>query len=185
MSETPLKCMFDTVVFNRILDGQLSLASLGQHVVAYATHVQRDELQNTTDDVRRADLMQVFHEVVTEAVHTTSFVLDASKLDEAKLKERMVPTASMVWGTSKWGQAKWTDAAESLYPMLRSDLDRLEVKANNVQDALIADTAIRSGYVLITDDGNLATVTKHYGGVCHSVKELTQLLNSIRQGKEG
>jgi hypothetical protein len=61
------------------------------------------------------------------------------------------------------------------------ELDRLEPKPNNVQDALIADTAIRGGYVLITDDGNLATVTKQYGGACHSVKELTQSLDSIHK----
>lgn len=43
----PLKCMFDTNVFNRIVDNITLLNSLIGPVTAHATHVQRDEINNT------------------------------------------------------------------------------------------------------------------------------------------
>jgi predicted nucleic acid-binding protein len=172
MSKASLKCMFDTNVFNRLLDGAASLATFGQHVIPFATAVQRKELQNTPDASRRAQLMEVFHEAVASSVETESLVMDTSGLGEAKLSEnRIVHTSSGAWGAVNWGEFYWS-GNESLYPKLRAELDRIEVKSNNVQDALIADTAIRGGYVLITDDRNLATVTKENGGRCFSVSEL-------------
>ncbi len=175
MSKKPLKCMFDTNVFNRILDGELSLAALGQDVIAHATHVQRDELQKTRDEARRQGLLRVFREAVTDSVKTKTFVLDVSRLDEGKVTtERMVPTSSAVYGVSPYGESKYGGEDSGLYSTLRGELDRLEEKENNVHDALIADTAIKGGYVLITDDGNLAKVTKQHGGVCLSVKDLSQ-----------
>ena len=47
-------------------------------------------------------------------------------------------------------------------------------KKNNVEDALIAETAIKDGYVLVTDDEHLATVAKKYHGECLSVEEFWQ-----------
>jgi len=41
-----------------------------------------------------------------------------------------------------------------------------------VQDALIAETSIKGGYVLVTDDTDLIEVTKGYGGKCISLEEL-------------
>ena len=46
MDNSP-KYMFDTNVFNRILDGVISLQTLTGRVVAHATHIQRDEINNT------------------------------------------------------------------------------------------------------------------------------------------
>ena len=56
--------MFDTNVFNRIVDGVISLPTLTGRVVAYATHIQRDEINNTKNPERRAALAQVFGDVV-------------------------------------------------------------------------------------------------------------------------
>ena len=42
---------------------------------------------------------------------------------------------------------------------------------NNVQDALIAETSIKEGHLLVTDDTDLAAVTKEYGAQCLSVSE--------------
>lgn len=61
---TTFNCMFDTMVFNRILDGVISIQSLTGHVVAHATHIQRDEINNTQNPERRALLVQVFGDVV-------------------------------------------------------------------------------------------------------------------------
>lgn len=171
--DTSLKYMFDTNVFNRVLDGVISLQTLTGRVVAYATHIQRDEINNTTNPDRRAALAQVFREVVTESLPTDSFVLDASRLDEARLGgERVVPTESAVYGVSRYGQAKY-GAEDNLYTALKGRLDKINRnKPNNVQDALIAETSIKGGHVLVTDDTDLAAVTKQYGGQCISVVEL-------------
>ena len=168
-----LKCMFDTRAFNLILDGGFPLESLKDRVAAYATHIQRDEISNTKNSERRLALLQVFKDVVSESVPTDSLVLGVSRLGEARLGgERVVPTESAVWGVSRWGEAKWT-ANDNLYTPIKASLDTLnKSKPNNVQDALIAETSIKGGYVLVTDDTALIEVTKRYGGECISLEEL-------------
>ena len=99
--------------------------------------------------------------------------MGTSRLGEARLGgERVVPTASAVWGVSRWGQANW-GADDDLYSRLKAELNKLnQNRPNNTHDALIAETSIKGEYVLVTDDRNLATVTKMYGGKCLSVDEL-------------
>ena len=171
----PLKCMFDTNVFNRILDGVISIQSLTGRVVAHATHIQRDEINNTKDLERRAALAQVFGDVVATSTPTDSFVLGVSRLDEARLGgERVVPTTSAVWDVSRWDQASW-GADDNLYSTVKAERDKLNGnKPNNVHDALIAETSVKGRFVLVTDDADLAEVTKKYGGKCLSVNELLQ-----------
>ena len=165
--------MFDTNVFNRILDGVISLRTLAGRCVAYATHIQRDEINNTKNPERRAALAQVFDDVVSGLLPTDSFVLDVSRLDEARLGgDRVVPTASGVYDVSRYGQAKY-GAEDNLYSALKDRLDSINRnKPNNVHDALIAETSIKEGHILVTDDTDLAAVTKEYGGQCLSVGEL-------------
>lgn len=173
-----LKCMFDTNVFNRIVDDEITLESLIDCVTAYATHIQRDEINNTTDAKRRAVLTKVFSDVVGVSDPTASFVIGVSRLGEARLGgAREVPTASAVWDVSRWDEANWS-ADDDLYSALKSEMDKLNRnKSNNVQDALIAETSIKEKYVLVTDDADLATVTKKYGGKCLSVSELLDRFN--------
>ena len=117
--------MFDTNVFNHLLDGMAELSTFVGRANFYATHVQIDELNRTRDEGRKAALLQVFEEVTSVRVPTESFVLDASRLDEAKLGgEHVVPTESAVWGVSKWGQCKWT-SIDNLYDPMKSKLDQL------------------------------------------------------------
>jgi predicted nucleic acid-binding protein len=165
--------MFDTRAFNLVLDGACPVDALKDRVVAYATHIQRDEINNTKDPERRSALLQVFKEVVSESVPTDSLVLGVSRIGEARLGgERVVPTASAVWGVSRWDQACWT-ANDNLYSPIKADLDKLnKSKRNNVQDALIAETSMKGGYVLVTDDTDLIEVTRRYGGKCVSLEEL-------------
>ncbi len=146
-----MRLMFDTVVFNRILDGQLNMGSLRAGVTIYATHVQLDELSNTRDTARRTALTNVFQGTIDAKTATSSFVLGVSRLDEAALG----------------------NAEDDLYSSIKGELDRLnKSKPNNVQDALIAETAIRQSFVLVTDDSHLSTVTEQHGGRCLSVAEL-------------
>lgn len=165
--------MFDTNVFNRILDGVIPVTALTGRVEAYATHIQRDELDRTKNPERRAALGKMFGEVVAGALPTDSSVLGVSRLGEARLGgERVVPTASGVYGVSNYGQAGYS-TNDNLYAALRDRLDSVNgQKSNNAQDALIAETSIKEGHVLVTDDTDLALVTKEFGGQCLSVGEL-------------
>ena len=53
--------MLDTNVFNRLLDGQVSIdAFRGLRLVA--THVQLDELRATKNSARAAQLLRIFEE---------------------------------------------------------------------------------------------------------------------------
>ena len=171
--DAPLNCMFDTNEFNRIHKEDISLQSLIGRIEAHATHVQWDELNATKDPKLRTSLTQVFTDVVVDSIPTDSFVLDVTGLDKARLGgDRVVPTSSAVWGLSDWDQSGWC-AEDNLYSTLKSELDNLnKSKPNNKQDALIAETSIKRGYVLVTNDGHLAQVTKKYGGKCLTIYEI-------------
>ena len=168
-----LKCMFDTRAFNLMLDGPFPLENLKDGVAAYATHIQRDEINNTKNLERRSALLQVFKDVVSESVPTESLVVGVSRIGEARVGgERVVPTESLVWGISRWGAARWS-SSDNLCTPIKANLDALnKSKRNNVQDALIAETSIKGGYVLVTDDTDLSDVTNRYGGKCISLQEL-------------
>ncbi len=136
--------MFDTNVFNHVLDGMAELSGFVGRAKFYATHIQIDELKNTSNRARRDALIQVFEEITNIRVSTESFALGILSLDEAKLGgEQPVTTESAVWGISKWGRCKWA-ATDNLYRPIRSELDLLnQSKPNNAQDSLIAETSIK------------------------------------------
>ena len=176
MVTAPLKCMFDTRAFNLVLDVGFPIEKLKGRVAAYATHIQHDEISNTRDSERKSALLRVFEEVISQTIPTDSLVLGVSRVGGARLgARRMVPTESLVWDVSRWDNAKWT-ADDNLYVPIKEALDQLNKgKPNNVQDALIAETAVKGDYVLITDDTHMIEVAKRYGCKCMSLEELLRL----------
>ncbi len=145
--------MFDTNIFNHVLDGRIDLASFVGKARFCATHVQLDELSRTSDQNRRTDLLVVFEKVPQDTVPTKTFVLGTSKLDRADVGE----------GT--------------LYEKIKWELDTLNrSKSNNVEDALIAETVIKNHLTLVTDDGDLSQITKQNGGSCLSLKDFLAAL---------
>jgi len=143
-SVTMNEYMFDTNIFNKILDGQIDPSKLSSKD-CYVTHVQFDEIQATKDKDRRLKLEEVFSQVVSTQLPTESFVLDVSRLDEAKLSDGV------------------------RYEQLLQRLNELnKSKLNNVQDALIDETALTNGITLVTEDQDLAQVITEFGGfVCN------------------
>lgn len=156
-----------------------SVVHAGGQVEAYATHVQRDKIENTRDAARKAALREIVRDVLIVAQPTSSFVLGVSRLDEARLGgDRIVTTRSGVYGASAYRQANYTPN-DNLFAPIKLALDELNnQKLNNVQDALIAETAIKEGHVLITDDRDLQAVTTQFGGRCSSVAGLMAELAS-------
>lgn len=131
--------MVDTNVFNRLVDGAISLADLPQDGSFIATHIQRDEISQTKDPARRSNLSSAFTQTV-----------------------KVVPTESFIIGVSRLGEAKLSDGQD--YTCLKAELDKANKgKANNVNDALIAEAAIKASAVLITADKDLANVAEKAG----------------------
>lgn len=158
--------LLDTNVFNHVLDGTIDVTLLkGKRLLA--THVQRDELANTKDTVRRDALLSTFEFVIAEQAPTTAFVVGISVVGGACASASgVVPTESAVWGVSRWGAAKW-GREDDIFSAMRKELDALNKrKGNNVQDILIAETAVRNGWVLITSDADLFAVVTKFGGSC-------------------
>ena len=143
--------MLDTNIFNRVLDYKVPLEHLAECVEVYVTHVQEDELDNTKRSERRTALKQVL------------VGLDPDRR----------PTESFVWDVSRWDLGKWTED-DNLYDPIRAELDERLPKKNNIQDALIAETAIKNGYTLVTEDRNLREVAAGFGANCMTFEELQQ-----------
>jgi predicted nucleic acid-binding protein len=159
--------MLDTNVFNHILDKKVDLALLkGKRLVA--THIQRDELIKTSNDVRRKELLSIFMEYIL----ATNSATNASAADTARADSgSLVPTESAVWDISHWGKAKW--GAADNFNKMRQDLDKLNKnKKNNTQDILIAETCLKNGWVLITSDTDLLGVVTKHGGACTNLSAL-------------
>jgi predicted nucleic acid-binding protein len=134
--------MFDTNVFNRILEHQLDISYFPSAAEFYVTHIQRDEIGATRNDERRRELLATF----------------------AATPAASVPTESAMYGVSKWNECKWSSEDGKFQQMLES-LNRLNSsKHNNGLDILIGETALRNGYIVITDDSDLATVVREFHG---------------------
>jgi predicted nucleic acid-binding protein len=158
--------MLDTNVFNHVLEGKIDAATLkGKELVA--THVQRDELLKTKDDDRRRALLAVFSDLTPEHAATSTMVAGISVAGGAAASRGgVVPTESAAWGVSRFGQAKWGHQ-DDIFAGMRGELDAFNKrKGNNTHDILIAETALRNGWVLVTSDADLFAVVTKYGGAC-------------------
>ena len=146
------KCMFDTVIFNRIVEHKVSVELLAECVNVYVTHVQHDEINATSCPEKKVELNQVFVDLAP--------------------KER--PTESAVFDVSEWDNASFPED-DGLCEQIKAALDKCQRKKNNIQDALIAETAIKNNFTLVTDDRDLREEASKLGAECMSWEELRQL----------
>ena len=151
-----MKCMFDTNVFDKVLDGKISVESIAESVDVYATHIQSDEIDRMPKPERKNHLQQVF----------AKFFSGDPRSDDG----RVVATESAVWDVSRWDSAKFGDG--DLYGNILNELNNIKKKPNNIQDALIAETAIKNGFVLVTEDTNLRRVSRKHGATCLTFEDL-------------
>ena len=143
--------MLDTNAFNRALDSGLEPSVLSRRGPLFVTHIQLNELQATKNTDRLRQLLAVFTDVEQETV----------------------PTAAAVWGVSEWGGSEYGSAGGSYDAMLKSLNGRNGNKKSNAQDVLIAVTALKRGYTLVTDDYDLASVLREFDGVVETFGEFT------------
>ena len=139
--------MLDTNVFNALLDGEIALdAMAGRRLLV--TGIQAGECRLTSDPVRRAALLKMIEVVDPEVCLAASFAFD---IDGAGL-----------------GQANWNDGTGT-FERMHTRLKELDKKPrrqelNQIRDVLIAETAIKLGATLVTNDGKLAEMVAEFGG---------------------
>lgn len=137
------KFMFDTNAFGKILkmESQYDLLA-GKHEY-FVTHVQRDELEATTNERIRSQLLMVFQAIPQSAIPTESVVIDFSR-----------------WGMTKFGDGL-------VYSHVLNELNKRNPlkRENNIKDALIAETATKNGILLVTDDKALLEIVLKMGGL--------------------
>lgn len=148
--------MFDTNVFNRFLDDDFDVELLAGEGKYYVTHVQLDEIKNTKNSTRREKLLAIF----------------------ASIPQDHIPTESAIWGISNWGEAKWSDNNGLYEKILQALNERNKGKANNRQDALIAETAVKNDLTLVTRDSDLDSVVSQLGG---SVMQFDSFLADLQK----
>jgi hypothetical protein len=137
------KFIFDTKVFGKILKMNApSDLLIGKHLY-FATHIQKDELEALTNEKRRSQLMGIFHFVPQKLISTESAVFDVSRFDMAKYGDGIV------------------------YTHVYEELNKRKPKEseNNSNDALIAETAMKNGFLLVTEDKALKEVVTETGGL--------------------
>lgn len=81
----PDAVMFDTNVFDKLLEGNVALVDLPDDLIYYVTHVQYDEIQKMSNHTKKERLLRLVRLVGAEEVPTSVFVLDYSRLDKAEL----------------------------------------------------------------------------------------------------
>lgn len=135
--------MFDTNIFGKILQMNAPFDLLvGKHQY-FITHIQKDELEALNNERLRNQLMNIFHFVPQTLVSTESAVFDISRFDMAKFGDDLVCTHIL----EELNKRKPTQ------------------RENNSKDALIAETAMKNGFLLVTDDKALREVVTKIGGL--------------------
>lgn len=174
--------MFDTNIFNGILDGEIRVEDFRDYSLC-ATHIQEDEIKDTRNLQRKSELSEVFNNIFQQFIPTESFALGITRLGHGKLgKERstvpvhpktsrdasskLVKTESFVFGLSNWGNGKWSDGllSDRIYSELCLLDSRKRKKRSHRKDALIAETAMKNNIILVTTDENLKLVVERLGG---------------------
>ena len=146
----PQGLMLDTNIFNRATDGLIDLA-IFEGFDLFATHIQLDELNKTHDDLRRANLVATFKTSTATNVATESFV----------------------WDISRWDECKWpsNDLCQQLFADIRKREPASKSDENCWCDALIADTAIKANFILVSEDRNLRDVVDAHNGTAMCIAD--------------
>ena len=113
-------------------------------------------MTKTKDPLKRGKLLETFDKIAPEILNASSFLLDIEG--------------------AGFDQAFWNDGSGNFDKMLtrlcelddtikrKRKLDKEELKKNQLRDISIAETAIKNGAILVSDDINLQQVVSESGG---------------------
>lgn len=163
------RLLLDTMVFNHLRDGKVDV-SLFDGWTLCATHVQKEEIRETQNTLRRDELLKCFHDINPEVLRAETFA----------------------WGITGagWDQASWSKP-DGLFDEIKSameDEDRkdkrkrkrlLDKPENCFHDALTAEVAIRNNLTLITNDPSLRAIVPIFGGKVISLADLSEASGSF------
>jgi|GEM_PF-838041 len=134
------KIMMDTNIFNKIAEGILDVELLEKAktkgYIFYITHIQSDEISSCKEEEKRKKLV----------------------LFMAKISPKLINTESLVWGKSRWGFSKWGKG--ELFEKLKEGSDN----PKRYNDYIIAETAIKNDFVLLTEDDKLRSEIHRFCG---------------------
>jgi restriction endonuclease S subunit/predicted nucleic acid-binding protein len=140
--------MFDTNVFNAILNRHIDLEKLPRNSKYYITHIQYDEICSTQSEERKRELLKIMEKVPNE----------------------VIATEGAVYGVSIYGMAKYMSEADAKqYDEMLRKLKELDEKSgkkktpeNQARDILIALTCMKNCLTLVTNDNNLKKVAQDF-----------------------
>jgi len=79
-----MRYMFDTNIFNEILDREIDINSFRSGITCCVTHIQRDEINKCKEENRGYDLNKIFEDIVEEKYLTETFITGVSRAGEAR-----------------------------------------------------------------------------------------------------
>jgi len=150
--EVKEKYMFDTNIFDDIVNGKLGIADIGRYknfkkAEIYVTHIQIDE-NNKCSDVDKRARLNIFM---------------------VKIRPILIPTSSCAFDISRFDESKFGDG------IIFNKIKKRNI--NHVEDALIGETAIKEGIILVTNDRRLKNIVIELGGNALFLNEFIEILN--------
>lgn len=145
--QAKIKIIFDSHIFDKILDGNLDISLLEKNKEQYEfyiTHLQVDEINDCPDKEKRAKLFLFMGKIRPIIIPTSSFVLGKSRLGEARLGD------SIIFEELRGGNIKHT------------------------KDALIGETAIKENLILVTNDNTLKNRVNSKEGKAITLEEFKE-----------
>ena len=141
-----LIALVDTNAINDLADGKLNLSEFSAFC-PFITTIQYDELAQTPDESRRRLLLDVMKTKRLDLIHTGVFISGYSRL---KL--------------SKMGMGAY-------YGLVLQGLEACQTpsvvrhkRKSNIHDAILAETAIVEGMMLVSNDADLRRLVIKFGG---------------------
>jgi len=148
--------MFDTNIFNKLLDENFDLSQLDDQSNFFTTHIQQDEINATPNAERKEKLQEIFAGVSSRNTDPNSHT--------PKWGEYNFRTNSCVTDISRVNAAKTGDGTRYLQLLSLLNEDKPNRHESNMKDALIGETTLENGFTLVTNDDSLLTGTKELGG---------------------
>lgn len=149
--EVKEKYMFDTNIFDDIVNGKLGIANIARYknfkkAEIYVTHIQIDE-NNKCSDVDKRARLNIFM---------------------VKIRPILIPTSSCAFDISRFDESKFGDG------IIFDEIKKGNIK--HVEDALIGETAIKEGIILVTNDRRLKNIVIELGGNALFLNEFIERL---------
>lgn len=145
--------MFDTNVFNSILDEKLKIIKHTDQEY-FITNLQRAEINRTKNKERRENLVSMFL-VVTSSTHTTQ-----------------VNQLSTPWG-SPWS-SPWSNSGQYYKSILNALESRKPKDRGNSYDAVMIETCKYKEISFVSNDSAVLGVSKEFGVKCISFSDFSR-----------